>query len=90
MGKFSSSFRMFSWLGPLIAVGPAPAASTSARRTAALVKKSTAAQESPINQGRVAPVTARGLIEVRGGLREAHLEKLRLIRVRAAFLLKHP
>jgi len=32
-----------------------------------LVKKPTAALESAINQGRVAAVTARGLIEMQGG-----------------------
>ena len=37
-------------------------------RTAALFKKPTAALEDAINQGRVAAVTARGFIEMKGGL----------------------
>jgi glc operon protein GlcG len=37
-------------------------------RTAALFKKPTAALESAINQGRIAAVTARGFIEMQGGL----------------------
>jgi glc operon protein GlcG len=37
-------------------------------RTAALFKKPTAALESAINQGRIAAVTARGFVEMQGGL----------------------
>jgi glc operon protein GlcG len=37
-------------------------------RTAALFKKPTAALENAINQGRVAAVTARGFVEMQGGL----------------------